>query len=206
MQPLLRIQSIPINIEVSTKRAALRYAPELPGANVTRSRGKAEIRTEPARIQMDSYEMRASIGLKSAARLNQEHAQEGVNAANEATRQYAETGSQLRDNLVNGDSIAGVVAPKLMTTTETALAFLPSARTEMYAEGGTISFDYSMDKLTFDWNTQSRLQLEFEPGSIDFTIAQYPDLIIEYLGSPIYAPPSANPDYEPPLPVLNATA
>ena len=36
---------------------------------------------------------------------------------------------------------------------------------------------------------------EFIPGDIEMSITQQPDVLIEYVGGPIYVPPSADPNY-----------
>lgn len=51
-----------------------------------------------------------------------------------------------------------------------------------------------MDKLNFEFKL-SNGDFEFILGSIEMNITQYPDVIIEYIGKPIYVPPSADPDY-----------
>jgi hypothetical protein len=50
--------------------------------------------------------------------------------------------------------------------------------------------------LNFDWNVQDP-QIEFTPGDIEISVKQQPDVIIKYVGGPLYVPPSSDPDYEP---------
>ena len=42
-----------------------------------------------------------------------------------------------------------------------------------------------------------QMHFTFVPGDIEFTMTQRPDVIIKYVGGPLYVPPSADPDYEP---------
>ncbi len=58
-----------------------------------------------------------------------------------------------------------------------------------------ISMHYKMDKISFDVNSENG-ERRFTPSSIDYTVSQYPDVIIEYIGDAIYVPPSSNPNYE----------
>ena len=53
-----------------------------------------------------------------------------------------------------------------------------------------------MDKLNFDWKFNQG-DFEFTPGDIEFTMTQRPEVIIKYIGGPIYVPPSSDPNYEP---------
>ena len=47
-----------------------------------------------------------------------------------------------------------------------------------------------MDKLNFDMKIDQG-DVKFIPGTIELSISQYPDVEIEYMGEPIYVPPSA---------------
>lgn len=196
MQPLLRIQTVPISIEYKVQRAALQYQASLPKVNISRNRGSLGIQTTPPRLKVDTYETRASAGLKSPARSIQEYASEGRSAAQEATRTFAEDGNTMLDNGGAKSTIADIATSKALRAMETYTAFMPSVRPEVSFEPGSLSFDVTVDKLTFDWNINHKPQLEFVPGSIEFSVAQYNEVIIEYVGSPIYVPPSADPNYE----------
>lgn len=76
------------------------------------------------------------------------------------------------------------------------IQFLPSAGANIAWDGGEMSIQYEMDKLNFDWRME-QLQMTFVPGDIEFTMTQRPEVIIKYVGGPLYVPPSADPDYEP---------
>ena len=62
--------------------------------------------------------------------------------------------------------------------------------------GGEMSIRYEMDKLNFDWR-MNQMQFTFVPGDIEFKVTQQPDVVIKYIGGPLYVPPSADPNYEP---------
>ena len=53
-----------------------------------------------------------------------------------------------------------------------------------------------MDKLNFDLKMEQG-NFKFIPGDIQLSITQQPDVLIEYIGGPLYVPPSADPNYEP---------
>jgi len=48
----------------------------------------------------------------------------------------------------------------------------------------------------FDWRIGNG-DFNFIPGDIEISVAQQPDVLIKYIGGPIYVPPSADPDYQP---------
>jgi hypothetical protein len=205
MKPLLNIRSVPITIEHKTTRAALRHQTDQPAVSITRQQGARNIQTVPAKVNIDSYETRASMGMKSAPRVIQESAEAGRQAALEATREQTEKGNYIMDTHGKGDPIPDYAMSQRGQVRDMVLTFMPSEKPQLSIEGGTISFNYTMDKLTFDWNTNSKPFLEFVPPSIEFNVTQYNEVIIEYVGDPIYVPPSADPNYVPP-PHVDVTA
>lgn len=199
MKPLLKIQTIPIKIEAQTRRASLQYSetPQ-PRVNITRTPGRARIQSTPARVSIDQTEARANSGLKTAARLTRDFAGAGRSAAMEATRDYAQLGKAVVDSISQGGeplidaAFNSATRPVGAGGAEYGQTQGPDIQVEM----GSVSFDYQMDSLTFDWNVNTKPQLEYIPPSIEYSIKQYPQVIIEYVGEPIYVPASANPNYK----------
>ena len=76
------------------------------------------------------------------------------------------------------------------------LTFMPSVPPEIDWDPGELSIRYEMDKLNFDWRVNQN-EFKFIPGDIEITVKQKPEVIIKYIGGPLYVPPSADPDYEP---------
>lgn len=199
MKPLLNIRSIPMTIEHKATRAALRVQSTQPSVNITRQQGGMNIRSNLAKVNIDSYETRASMGLKTTPRVIAENAEEGTQAAHEAARAITEEGnSYIANPRGRSSTIPDLAMSKSVKQYETVLTFMPSVKPSMSMEGGTIEFNYTMDKLNFDWNINNRPFLEYVPPVVEFNVTQYNEVIIEYVGDPIYVPPSANPNYIPP--------
>lgn len=57
-----------------------------------------------------------------------------------------------------------------------------------------LAFEYTPEEISFNWIRDERV-LECTPGRVDFYITQYPEVLIDYLGGPIYCPPSSDPNY-----------
>ena len=79
---------------------------------------------------------------------------------------------------------------------DVGLDFLPSVPPEITWDVGEMNIRYEMDKLNFDWKIGGG-SFEFTPGDIEFTVTQRPEVLIKYVGGPIYVPPSSDPNYEP---------
>ena len=83
-----------------------------------------------------------------------------------------------------------------LPTGEFNVGFIPSAPVKTEYQAPDLTINYEMDKLNFDLKIANG-NFEFIPGDIEISVTQYPDVVIEYVGGPIYVPPSADPDYEP---------
>lgn len=75
------------------------------------------------------------------------------------------------------------------------LARIPTVGPDISWSEPDLRIRYDMEKLNFDWKIQNG-DFEFIPGTIEFSITQRPDVIIEYIGGPIYVPKSADPNFE----------
>jgi hypothetical protein len=188
-------------MEIRSTRATLKPEGHNPRFNMNRDRGRMDIQTDPARLNIDSTEMRASIGIKTQSRISREQAERGHQDAREATIKHVENGNFIMDNMKSGGSsapIADLAMSNSIRNYEKVTTFMPSARPEITMEGGSVAFNYIADKLNFEWDIQARPYMEFVPHSIEFNVTQYNEVIIEYVGDPIYVPPSANPNYTAP--------
>ena len=202
MKPLLNIRTVPIELELRSTRATLRASttPPPPRADVTRSKGKRDIRQTPGKLNIDSTEAKASIGIKTTQRSISEYAENGRAEARAAVREIAEGGNMIVDSHGQGSPIVDVALSRMDSnrTREFVLDFIPSVAPRIEYTPGSVSFDFSPDQLNYDWDLNTRAQLEYVPHSIEFVVVQHPQVIIEYMGGPIYVPSSADPNYEPP--------
>lgn len=190
MQPLLKIQSIPIKIEAQTKRASLQHSAEpVP----VQQRKPAQPHPQPQRIPA---QQRAEQPQDTRANANR-----GARQAEQA--ESVNTYLQDAANAIQAYNQSGIVgdvpASEFTPVTSTASEYqAPAVTQQTQVNVASSSFDYHMDRETFDWNTTSKPQLEYVPASIEYSVTQYPEVVIEYVGEPIYVPASANPNYVPP--------
>ncbi|MEG1476545.1 MAG: DUF6470 family protein [Oscillospiraceae bacterium] len=190
---LLEYTSTPIRYEMQTQPARLEYSQELPTHTATKSGGELTMSTTPTRLRLDGYERRASMGSRGVNAQTQYMKEVGRAAAMEATRQYAEMGNQLK-NIQDGANIPDVYYSKMMQRYSGSLGLTHVAPIDISWDMGEIRQQYEAARVSFDWKT-SHPQGKFIPVKITANITQYPDIKFKYLGGPIYAPPSANPNY-----------
>ena len=197
MKPLIEITTVPIQIEMKTTHAKLEYARGTAEMEISRDNGSLKIKSRPIKVNIDTFEARNSLS-PTLARYLEQAAQKGKQAAYEATATYANQGQLLLKTQV-GEELVTKFAEDAMfkdVKTNVGIQFLPDPGAEITWDPGEMNIRYEMDKLNIDWRMNEG-SFEFTPGDIEFTVTQRPDVVIKYVGGPLYVPPSADPNYEP---------
>ena len=197
MKPLIEITTVPIQIEMKTTNAKLEYARGTAEMEISRDKGGLQIKSRPIRVNIDTFEARNTV-TPTLARSLQQGAQKGQQAAYQATATYAQQGKLMMETKL-GEEVITKFARQTMDkplSRELGMDFLPSVGPEITWDVGEMNIRYEMDKLNFDWKF-GQGDFEFTPGDIEFTVTQRPEVVIKYIGGPIYVPPSADPNYEP---------
>ena len=196
MRPLIEIQTIPIEIQMKTTNAHLEYARGTAQMEVSRDRRGLQIRSQPIRVNIDTFEARSSI-VPTTAQSIQQGAAQGQRAAYEATAVLAQEGRMMMEAKIDQDVIPQLAQQKTVDQpAQLGIQFLPEVGPDISWTGGEMSIRYEMDKLNFDWR-MNQMQFTFVPGDIEFKVTQQPDVVIKYICGPLYVPPSADPNYEP---------
>lgn len=196
MYPLIEIKTVPIEIQMKVTRAHLEYARGTAQVEISRDKGGLNIRSQPIKVNLDTFEARNSVTPTTATVIRQQ-AQAGVEGAYQATGVLAREGRMMMEAKIGQDVIPQLAKQQnLGNPTNLNIDFLPSTGPDISWDGGELSIQYQMDKLNFDWRME-QMSFTFVPGDIEFTMTQRPDVIIKYVGGPLYVPPSSDPDYEP---------
>ena len=181
MRPLIEIQTIPIEIQMKTTNAHLEYARGTAQMEVSRDRRGLQIRSQPIRVNIDTFEARSSI-VPTTAQSIQQGAAQGQRAAYEATAVLAQEGRMMMEAKIDQDVIPQLAQQKTVDQpAQLGIQFLPEVGPDISWTGGEMN----------------QMQFTFVPGDIEFKVTQQPDVVIKYIGGPLYVPPSADPNYEP---------
>ena len=197
MKPLIEITTVPIQIEMKTTNAKLEHVRGTAEMEISRGEGGLNIKSRPIRVNIDTFEARNSVTPTLAHSIAQ-NAQKGQQAAYEATATYAQQGQLLLQTRLGEELVTQFSQEAMMKDVKTnvGIDFIPSAAPEVTWDPNELNIRYEMEKLNFDWNI-NKGDFQFTPGDIEFTMTQRPDVIVKYVGGPIYVPPSSDPNYEP---------
>ncbi|MCI8400205.1 MAG: hypothetical protein HFF90_12550 [Oscillibacter sp.] len=197
MEQLLEITRVPIEIEMKTSRAQLEYTRGTAELEVSRDKGGLSIKSRAIQLNIDTFEMRSSI-VPTPTQAIEQGADKGKQAAYKATASFAQEGELYLKAQIGEDVQAQLSQTAISTQmfSQPGLDFIPKAAPEITWDPGEMNIRYEMDKLNFDWRV-NKTKFEFIPGDIEISVKQKPEVIIKYVGGPLYVPPSADPDYEP---------
>lgn len=196
MNQLIKITTVPIQYELKINNARLEYSRSKAELEISRNDGGLSIKSRPVKLHLDSSEARNSM-VPTTAQSVAQSAQKGKEAAYSATAQLAQEGQLLLKADIGEDVIGQIMQQRnAQPTGEFKLGFTPSAPVDINYEAADLTINYEMDKLNFDLKVANG-NFEFIPGDIEMSITQHPDVLIEYIGGPIYVPPSSDPNYEP---------
>ena len=195
MKPLLQIQTIPISIQYKTNPAQVERKNVKAEVEVSRDKKGLSIKSRPIKLTLDTFEARNSIS-PTTMRKVAESAMEGKQAALAATATLSSEGNMMVNIHLREPVIPQISADKTLPgMPDFNIRYLPDQPIDMGWIPGELSIEYEMDKLNFDWQTM-RGEFQFTPANIELTINEYPRVVIEYVGNPIYVPPSAAPGHE----------
>lgn len=197
MYPLIEITTVPIEIEMKVTDAKLEYTRGSAELEITRGDGGLNIRSRPIRLNLDTFEMRNSI-VPTPMRATLQGAEKGRQAAYEATAVYARQGQVMLNARIGEQAFQQLdqEAQARSVKTNVNVQFLPSVGPDISWDPAQLNIRYEMDKLNFNWRV-NQPSFSFTPGDIEISVTQQPDVIIKYVGGPLYVPPSADPAHEP---------
>ena len=192
---LLKISTTPMKYELEVESAKLEYKQDAnPSCDIEATPSQLEIHSKNAEIHIDTYEARKSLGLMNLDDTIQQYAAKGKEHISKQTQEYVQFGEAMA-NIQDGTDIGDIVKQKMLEQPELYTTFLPSAPAELSFVPAKLDINYKPGDVNLDWQIKDN-SFSYKPGSVHMKIVQYADVDIQYLGGPMYVPPSSDPDYE----------
>lgn len=192
---LIRITSTPIKyqIEIEPARLEMKQAQNA-RQQMTHEPSQLKMQSRNIQVRLDTTDLRASLNLRTSREFARYYASRGMQSAYEAIGDAVTFGNQM-ERIYDGVTISQIVRQRMLEQPTTYTTFIPSERTDISWQPQELQLDYDPGSLQFDWQVM-RNQMEYIPGRFRMNITQYPKVQVEYLGTPNYVPPSADPNYE----------
>ena len=192
---LINITSTPIEYKINIEAARLEMKQsDNPRYQMTQNQGRMNIDAKNIQVRLDSTRLRESLNLRDPGAFARYYGSQGQQTAYENIGERVQFGNQIAQ-IQDGVSISQVVQQKMLQQPTTYTTFIPSAGIDISWQPAQLDLDYQPTQLEFDWQTMKNT-MEYVPGKYQMDILQYPKITVEYLGTPTYVPPSADPNYE----------
>jgi hypothetical protein len=192
---LLSITTTPMKIELEVEYAKLEYNQNFkPDYDISVKPAELELRTRGVELRLDTYEARKSLGCMNSADTTRQYAEKGKQHISRLTQEYVQDGKAMGE-IQNGVEIRDIVRQKMLTQPELYTRFLPATGADITYQPGELNVNYQPGDMNLHWKVRDNLY-NYVPGSVRMEIVEYPDIEIQYLGGPMYVPPSADPEFE----------
>ncbi len=192
---LLKITNIPIEYNISTEPGRLELKQsQNPRQRMSHDPSQMNIKSQNIQVRLDTTELRASLNQRNPSDFAEYYANRGRQNSYQFIGDNVQMGNQM-SQIQDGVTISQIMRQKMLESPDIYTTFLPSAPTDISWQPQELNLDYDPGSLKFDWEIM-RNQMDYIPGKFNFSITQYPEVKVEYLGTPVYVPPSADPNYE----------
>ena len=194
MQQLLQITTVPLKYEMQIDPARLDYEPYVkPVAHISTTSGQFRMDSTPIQMRLDTYDVRHSLGFSTEGDRVAAAADKGQANLSRFISDNVQMGHDL-SNAHKGVTVGNLIRQKLLRQPSSGTVFIPNGKVGLSWQPGDISTEYQNGDVKFDWQIKDPNR-NYTRGRVSLNITQYADVQIKYVGSPMYVPPSASPDY-----------
>lgn len=181
--------------EIEPAKLEMRNRPLIPFADVKTTPPKLKIETENTTVNIDTYEARKSLGIYSVFDAAKIEAQKGRQQALEATASAARMGWDISDKYHEGVTISQLVTQKMAQQPSMVMEFLPKGGAQLSWNPAVCNLDYQKGNVEYRWDWPTT-KYQYTPSKFTMNILQYPSVEVEYVGEPMYVPPSSAPNFD----------
>lgn len=185
MDPLITIETIPIEFKFVARKPLKLSCVNTPQPNPAQDDVKKHVvKPKPIRIAVqDSFE--------PSTNYNWEH------STYTATAQVGEDG-KLKLNVQMEDGEARAIRFKQTNRNIDSIAgLIPMIPQDSNNDVGDLEISFNMSDFANSGSTTSNTDAQFYPPDLELVVTQRPEVIIKYVGGPIYVPQSSDPNYKP---------
>ena len=195
MQQLLQITTTPAKYELDITNAKLDYNQNfIPKVEASTTPGKFKIKTSPTTLRLDTYEARHSVGFAKIDDIIRDNAEKGKENVSRYISKTVQMGKNL-GSIEKGTTISSLMKQRVLEQPTSITVFIPSNGADVSWQPGSIKTEYDVGSVKNDWQI-TPYSTNYTPGSVKLRLIQKPSVDIEYVGSPQYVPPSADPNHD----------
>lgn len=151
------------------------------------------MRKQSGRVEMNTVRRRSDMGFKGIVDRANYEGERGVQIAREKTGDYAQMGNQLAMQH-KGANIPDTMWGQTMKHSQGDLVLMPVSPIELHYIPASLAVDFQPGEMSANWDV-GKARLDFVPGSFKLNFTEFASINIQYIGGPLYVPPSADPNF-----------
>lgn len=184
MEPLITIETIPIEIKFVEKKQLKLSCVNTEQPHVAQEDVRKHVKPKPIRISVqDSFE--------PSTNYNWDH------STYTATAKVGEDG-KLKLNVQMEDGEARAIRFKQTNRNIDSIAgLIPTTPQDGNNDVSDLEISFDMSGFSGSGSTGNNTEAQFYPPDLELVVTQRPEVIIKYVGGPIYVPLSSDPHYKP---------
>ncbi len=196
MQNVLQISTNPGKYEIQVEHAKLEYKNNpLPLARVNTELGRFELNSQPARLRVDTYQSRKSLGHLNLTDSAAEYKNNAQSNFNEYISNVITIGRGVGD-VTDGTTIGSLVRQKMTDLPRSMTVFLPAAGSVSISwQDDNLTTQYTPTEMTYEWDIKD-VNFTYTRGGVSLDVLERASVDINYVGKPLYFPRSAAKAYE----------
>ncbi len=180
MNNLITIETVPIKVEFVEKQNLALSSVHSTQMQVNRDQGYQQIKSQPVRIALqDSFEPSMDYNWE--------------NSTYTAVSRYDQDGN-LQLDIRMEDGQAKAIRFKQVNRSIESMSSQAASST---MQSGSMQISIPLTQLPGGMPEVNNVKTQFLPPDLQLVVTQRPDVVIKYVGGPIYVPPSADPNYQP---------
>jgi len=192
MKQLLRITTTPFKYEFEAEHPRLEIKQQNPTADIDTKPAKLDIvNIKDTSVNIDTYQARKSLGVMNVYDFRAQYADKSYRDLTRKIGEYVDIGDQM-SQIQDGVTVGEIYRNKMLESANYQLymAYLPSGGADLSWNSAQVDLDYEAGDIGIDWDVSAN-EFNFIPGSIRMKVTQLASVNIEYIGGPLYFPPSA---------------
>lgn len=183
MRQLLAISSVPLALEYNIKRASLNIEQPRAELNIETDIPKPDITSDPIKISIDHTATNESLDYYKPVALAKKNAQEGMQAAAEATANICIQGRQMMESLGAAWPDIAMRRGNFHGMEDLETVFIP-ARPEISWHGtGQVSVKWSDPRRDIRVTPHTKANITYNPYNVDVGVKRWNDVQISYQGT-----------------------
>ncbi|MEN2768735.1 DUF6470 family protein [Ornithinibacillus xuwenensis] len=180
--PQIRIQSQMAKINISTQSGKQEIRQPKADLSIQQPRAEITMKTTPSKLSIDQTQAWEDMNIRSIERFNEKVAQEAKQAALEGMGRRASQGTELMKIENKGNPLISQAFTNAHDPMRAlGIKFIPSVfAVKINYQPSDVQIDVKANKPIID-ATVNKPEVNYIPGSVDISMAQYQDLEIDFV-------------------------